>query len=269
MRYACALKANGLLRYASKPSACDKKSEVALDLRSRQVQACVLVQRFRPLPRRSHGRVNPAALLSVGSTRRVPRSSLCGRQAYGRERAITLPARSATFFCGVGRSHRLRWVGKASKCGRGELSLVVAGFKPVVANTVGGNQGNIVANNDTASTDEGHGVNVNVLANDTVPGPGNKNLTVTGLDTSGTVGTVTVNSASTSVNYDPAGHFNDLTAGQHATDTFRYRATDGPHTSSPATVTLTITGTNQAPVVTTSAGTVPYTEGDPATVVDS
>ncbi|MDQ1373559.1 MAG: large repetitive protein, partial [Actinomycetota bacterium] len=274
MRYACALQSNGLLRYATKPADCHSRSEVAVDLKATQVQACVLMQRFHALPKRGKARAasaSSAGLLSVGATRRVARSSLCGRQTYGREQAIRLPGSSAAFFCAARGSRRLRHVSRAADCHRGETPVVVPAFRPVVPNIAGsqgnGNNGNIRANNDTASTDEAHGANIDVIANDTVPGPGNKHLSPTGLDTTGTVGQVTINPDNT-VRYDPNGQFNNLANGQTATDTFKYRATDGPHTSAPATVTVTITGTDNAPVVTTSAGNAAYTENAPATAID-
>src|SRR6201999_2940262 len=45
------------------------------------------------------------------------------------------------------------------------------------------------------------------------------------------------------------GQFASLTAGQTATDTFTYTATDGTQTSNAAAVTVTITGVNTAPVI--------------------
>ena len=103
-----------------------------------------------------------------------------------------------------------------------------------------------VANNDTATTDKNTAININVLANDT--DPAGKTLTVAAVNTTGTKGTVTINSDNT-INYNPNGQFASLTAGQTATDTFTYTATDGTQTSNAATVTVTITGVNTAPVI--------------------
>ncbi len=47
--------------------------------------------------------------------------------------------------------------------------------------------------------------------------------------------------------YDPDGQFNDLGTGESATDTITYRVSDGSLTDT-ATITLTITGVNDAPV---------------------
>ena len=103
-----------------------------------------------------------------------------------------------------------------------------------------------VANNDTATTDKNTAINISVLANDT--DPAGKTLTVAAVNTTGTKGTVTINSDNT-INYNPNGQFASLTAGQTATDTFTYTATDGTQTSNSATVTVTITGANTAPVI--------------------
>ncbi len=53
------------------------------------------------------------------------------------------------------------------------------------------------------------------------------------------------------------------------TDTFQFRVTVGLLLSTTATVTITVRGVNDAPVVTTSAGATAFTEGDPATAVDA
>jgi VCBS repeat-containing protein len=124
-----------------------------------------------------------------------------------------------------------------------------------------------VANNDTARTDKNTAINIDVLANDT--DPAGRALTVASVDTTGTKGTVTVNSDNT-IHYDPNGQFASLQAGQTATDTFSYTATDGTQTSNSATVTVTVTGTNTAPVI-ASVETVPlsYPSGSPAVAVTS
>jgi hypothetical protein len=103
-----------------------------------------------------------------------------------------------------------------------------------------------VANNDTGATTEDTFTNVSVLTNDTdVDGD---TLSVAGINTTNTVGTVTDNGNGT-IKYNAAGKFDSLAEGQTTTDTFTYTASDGHGgTSSPATVTVTITGVNDAPV---------------------
>ncbi|WP_193778290.1 Ig-like domain-containing protein [Pseudovibrio sp. Ad37] len=68
------------------------------------------------------------------------------------------------------------------------------------------------------------------------------------VDTSETAGSVTVNDDGT-FSYDPIGAFEGLTAGETATDTFSYTVTDSSGASSTETVTIEITGVNDAPVV--------------------
>ncbi len=58
---------------------------------------------------------------------------------------------------------------------------------------------------------------------------------------------MTVN-ANGSLTYDPNGAFESLDDGETATDTFTYRANDGTVDSNMATVTITISGRNDAPV---------------------
>ncbi|WP_040678441.1 VCBS domain-containing protein, partial [Pannonibacter phragmitetus] len=67
------------------------------------------------------------------------------------------------------------------------------------------------------------------------------------VDVTGTLGTV-VNHGDGTFTYDPAGAFEHLAAGETATDTFLYRVTDSNGLSSQQTVTVTITGQNDAPV---------------------
>ena len=74
-------------------------------------------------------------------------------------------------------------------------------------------------------------------------------LTAVNLDTTGTLGLVTLN-LDGSFNYDPNGQFENLNVGDTATDTFTYTANDGGTNSAPATVTMTVTGVNDVPVAT-------------------
>ncbi len=94
-----------------------------------------------------------------------------------------------------------------------------------------------VAVNDTATTTEDAAVSGNVLGNDTDVDPGTT-LTAT-LGASPANGTVTLN-ADGSFIYAPAANFN-------GTDSFTYSASDGTAFSNVATVTMTVTGVNDAP----------------------
>jgi hypothetical protein len=101
-----------------------------------------------------------------------------------------------------------------------------------------------VANDDSANVSEdSNGAAVAVLANDT--DPESQTLTVTGVDTTGTAGTVTNNG--TDVTYNPNGAFEGLTTGQTAPDSFTYTVSDGHGGTDTATVNVTIAGANDAP----------------------
>ena len=86
----------------------------------------------------------------------------------------------------------------------------------------------------------------NVLSNDTAPGP--ESLTVSSLDTTGTIGQV-IDRGDGTFTYNPNGQFESLAPGQSANDTFSYTVTDG-NDSDTATVTIVINGANDAPTVT-------------------
>ena len=109
----------------------------------------------------------------------------------------------------------------------------------------------------TVSADDAATV-IDVVANDT--DAEDDPLFAASVDTTGTLGTVTVNLDGT-VSYDPNGQFDALLEGETATDTFTYIASDGAGNSTPTTVTVTINGVGQpgntapgAPTVTPSAG---------------
>ncbi len=95
-----------------------------------------------------------------------------------------------------------------------------------------------VAKDDSAATDEDTAVSGNVLGNDTDVDAGTM-LTAT-LVTNGSNGTVTLGSDG-SFTYTPNADFN-------GTDSFTYTASDGTAASNVATVTIAVTGKNDAPV---------------------
>ncbi|KZL16795.1 Endo-1,3-1,4-beta-glycanase ExsH [Pseudovibrio axinellae] len=84
------------------------------------------------------------------------------------------------------------------------------------------------------------------------------------VDTTNTTGSVTVNGDGT-FSYDPSGQFDGLTAGETATDTFTYTVTDSSGASSTETVTIEITGVNDAPVV---SGLSAQTSEDTSVLID-
>ena len=87
----------------------------------------------------------------------------------------------------------------------------------------------------------------NVLANDEDIDSSDV-LTVTGLDTSGTLGQVTDNGDGT-FNYDPNGQFENLAANETATDRLTYEVFDGNGGTNTAMVTVEIIGINDGPVL--------------------
>ena len=108
---------------------------------------------------------------------------------------------------------------------------------------------------DGYGTDEETAINIaagaGMVSNDTDPDTSDV-LTVQSIDTTGTLGTVIVN-ADGSFSYDPNGQFEALAVGETALDTFSYTVTDSNGGSDTATVTLTITGVNDAPTATADA----------------
>ena len=118
----------------------------------------------------------------------------------------------------------------------------------------------LVANDDTATTDEDTPVSVldsgaeSVLENDEDPEGGTLTVVMVNGE-EGNVGVqftlpsgalLTLNVDGTFL-YDPNGQFEYLQVDETATDRFTYRASDGEYSSNVATVTVTITGMNDAP----------------------
>jgi VCBS repeat-containing protein len=106
-----------------------------------------------------------------------------------------------------------------------------------------------IAANDSAITDEDTPLTVaapGVLNNDSDPDVGDT-LSVTTVDTSGTLGSVTAWNPDGSFTYDPDGQFEYLRAGSSTTDSFTYTISDGLGSTDTATVTITINGINDAP----------------------
>ena len=114
-----------------------------------------------------------------------------------------------------------------------------------------GNHSYIVGENNgvfglgaAGSTDEDSGVDFDLFAGSfDVEGD---SYSVTGVDTSDTVGSVSV-SADGIASYDPGAAFQNLAVGETATDSFSYTVTDAAGNESTQTVAVTIAGVNDAP----------------------
>ncbi|MBW2185857.1 MAG: tandem-95 repeat protein, partial [Deltaproteobacteria bacterium] len=99
--------------------------------------------------------------------------------------------------------------------------------------------------NDLATTDEDTAVVIPVLPNDS--DPDGDPLEIVSFTQPGK-GTVTQNPDGT-FTYDPAGQFEGLAVGETATETFEYTITDNQSGLDTATVTVTINGINDPPVI--------------------
>jgi len=119
---------------------------------------------------------------------------------------------------------------------------------------------------DTLATDENTLATINVLRND-MEASGNHSLTVSGLDSSATIGLVCW-SADGSVAYDPHGGFEYLAVGETAVDSFRYTVDDGQGGAFRATVTLVVSGANDPPTA-AIVGPAAAVEGTPVSLTAS
>jgi VCBS repeat-containing protein len=127
-----------------------------------------------------------------------------------------------------------------------------------VAVTVNGVNDAPVAVNDAGTTNENTNLTVaapGVLGNDSDPDVEalsvaeiNGSAADVGDEITLTSGAKVTLNADGSYTYKPNGQFEGLDTGETASDSFKYRASDGGANSNEATVTITITGVNDAPV---------------------
>jgi VCBS repeat-containing protein len=118
-----------------------------------------------------------------------------------------------------------------------------------------------------AATDKNTAIDINVLSS--ASDPDGDTLSVASVDTTGTKGSVSVNASGT-IHYNPSGQFQGLLQGQTAADTFTYKVSDGFQTSASATVTVTINGLNDPPVLAgIESGALQYYAGTAAVPVTS
>jgi VCBS repeat-containing protein len=111
------------------------------------------------------------------------------------------------------------------------------------------------------AAEDGAPVTINVLANDTDPNVGDVlSLVSVGATQSG-AGVSIVNGQ---VVYDPGTLFQSLGAGEATTDTFSYVMRDAAGATSSATVTVTLTGTNDGPVAVSDVAMIGEDAAGPA-----
>ncbi|WP_417386550.1 Ig-like domain-containing protein [Gimesia sp.] len=111
-----------------------------------------------------------------------------------------------------------------------------------------------IANPDAVATTEDVPLNnIAVLSNDDDPDGDNANLILAGLPVSTSALGVALSVSGNTINYDPAGILNYLSAGENVTDTFTYIVEDESGRQSLGTVTVTVTGINHIPVANSDA----------------
>lgn len=128
-----------------------------------------------------------------------------------------------------------------------QARLLALGDRRTAAEPTATGPSAIVAVADQSASAPGTGtMQIDVLANDTAPPNGT--VSIVAVDTSNTLGTVTIDPNGTTISYSPGNAFQSLGEGETGTDTFTYTIADADGVQSTATVTVTITGVNDAPV---------------------
>ncbi len=96
---------------------------------------------------------------------------------------------------------------------------------------------------------------IDLTGNDADP-DATDDLEILSIDTTGTLGIVTLNPDNDTVEYNPDFRFDDVGAAETATDTFTYTVTDGAGGQDTATVTVTVNGANDEPFAMDDVATV-------------
>ncbi|MES1927174.1 Ig-like domain-containing protein [Salinisphaera sp. T31B1] len=131
------------------------------------------------------------------------------------------------------------------------------------------------ASPDTATTGENTPATGNVLANDRDGGNDSDDLTVSqvggnaanvGQPTAGRNGGTFTIDADGSYTFDPGADFDDLGEGQSRTTTISYQVSDGQGGFDTETVTVTVTGANDAPMVARPTPDQTARDGDPVSI---
>lgn len=118
-----------------------------------------------------------------------------------------------------------------------------------------------VAEDDEAETIEDTSIAINVLAND--GDPDGDTLTVVGVNDAEAFGTVTIAGDGKGLIYTPP---DGLGAGEVGEDVFTYRVSDGQYTDT-ASITVTVTGRNDPPVINTEGEPFEVKAGGGATTI--
>lgn len=143
------------------------------------------------------------------------------------------------------------------------LDIHGAGSTGTITVTIQGQNDAPIADDDTTTFDEDDAatdLTSTLMAGDSDIDDGETaTLVITSVDTTGTVGSVVFNAGS--VSYSPNGQFESLASGQSITDTFAYTIEDTHGISTTATITITITGANDAPNADNDTATVGEDDG--------
>jgi VCBS repeat-containing protein len=127
--------------------------------------------------------------------------------------------------------------------------------------TVTGTNDAPVAHADTASTDENTAISVAVLANDTDVDDG---AVLSLVSATGPAGKGTVGMSGNNVTFNPGTDFDHLAAGATENVVVNYTMQDEHGATSSSTLTITVTGTNDAPVA--HADTATTSENSPVSI---
>jgi VCBS repeat-containing protein len=132
----------------------------------------------------------------------------------------------------------------------------------VTVTVTGANDGPTAAA-DQASVDEDHSTSILVLANDTDPDTSDV-LQVTGVTVAaGGLGTAAVSEDGASVSYSAAGAYDSLAEGEEAEVELEYTISDGHGGTSSSTVSVTVTGVNDAAGIAGDLSGAVTEDGDP------
>ena len=218
MRFVCAKKGTGQLRYVARAGECRTSSE-----------RLVRVDSSDPLVACAH---------RGGYVYRVAKRADCKRKQHRPSLTFVLPSGSVQAFCAEEGSGRLRSTEHAPYDRPRPPRQVTSTCKDDEQRVFVARNRRPRARDDSATVQADGAAAIRVLANDRDPdGDRLKVATARG---------VAIAADRRSVTYDPSGRFAALGAGARASDSFTYEATDG-RLRDRASVTVTVQGVNDAP----------------------
>ncbi len=200
-----------------------------------------------------------------GDSQRIARIDPTGSQG-----ALTINADGSTVSYSVSPTHQGLLYGQTATESFVYTLVDSAGLESSATVTVtiqGANHAPVTQDDSSSATEDGHAVSIGVLGNDNDQDiPMGDSISIVAVNNAGGQGVVTISEDRKSVIYSPGTGFQHLSLGQTAIETFTYTVADDRGLQAVARVTMTITGSNDAPSAQSNSHSI--SEDAPATILN-